>query len=218
MRALVRSILVTGALACATRSPAPVEPLPPDPTGNAWFDSGRAEASAARARAGTQAHAKNVILFVGDGMGITTVTAARILEGQRRGESGEENLLAFERLPFTALLKTYTTDQQVPDSAGTITAMLSGVKTKTGVLGVDERVVRGDYTTVLPTAVISLVEEAEARGLATGIVTTTTVTHATPAGCYAHVAHRDWEDDSKLPDAARAAGFGDIARQLVEFR
>eukprot|EP00657_Telonema_sp_P-1_P009186 TRINITY_DN3361_c0_g1_i2.p1 TRINITY_DN3361_c0_g1~~TRINITY_DN3361_c0_g1_i2.p1 ORF type:complete len:128 (+),score=35.92 TRINITY_DN3361_c0_g1_i2:232-615(+) len=46
--------------------------------------------------------AKNVILFVGDGMGISTLTAARILEGQLRGESGEENYLSFERFPYSA--------------------------------------------------------------------------------------------------------------------
>jgi alkaline phosphatase len=63
----------------------------------------------------------------------------------------------------------------------------------------------------------TLLEQAAARGLATGIVTTTRVTHATPAACYAHVPHRDWEDDSQLPEDARAAGFPDIARQLVEF-
>ena len=64
------------------------------------------------------------------------------VEGQLRGQSGEENVLAFETLPFTALAKTYSTDFQVPDSAATITAMLSGVKTRSGVLGVDETVRR----------------------------------------------------------------------------
>ena len=44
--------------------------------------------------------ARNVILFLGDGMGVSTVTAARILEGQLRGESGEENWLSFETLPY----------------------------------------------------------------------------------------------------------------------
>ena len=161
--------------------------------------------------------AKNVILFVGDGMGIATVTAARILEGQRRGGTGEENLLAFERLPFTAFSKTYNTDFQVPDSAGTMTAMMSGVKTRAGVLGVDESVARGDFAASAKASVPTLLEQAEARGLWTGVVTTTTLTHATPAGCYAHTPERDWEVDAKLPEAARAAGFPDIARQFVEF-
>ena len=52
--------------------------------------------------------AKNVILFVGDGMGISTLTAARILEGQLKGMSGEENLLSFEQFPSMALSRTYS--------------------------------------------------------------------------------------------------------------
>lgn len=66
--------------------------------------------------------------FVGDGMGISTVTAARILEGQMRGESGEENWLSFERLPYVALSKTYSVNQQTADSAPTMTAIITGVK------------------------------------------------------------------------------------------
>ena len=84
--------------------------------------------------------ARNVILFIGDGMGISTVTAARIYEGQKRGETGEENLLSFEKFPHTALIKTYNTDSQVPDSAGTATAMNAGVKTRIGFIGVGEAV------------------------------------------------------------------------------
>ena len=60
--------------------------------------------------------AKNVILFIGDGMGVSTLTAARIFEGQRRGDSGEENRLSFEEFPFTALSKTYSANQQTSDS------------------------------------------------------------------------------------------------------
>ena len=65
-------------------------------------------------------------------MGISTVTAARILEGQMRGETGEENVLSWEKFPWTALSKTYNTDYQTPDSAGTATAYLNGVKTRRG--------------------------------------------------------------------------------------
>ena len=74
--------------------------------------------------------AKNVILFIGDGMGISTITAARIFDGQSRGQSGEENLLSWEHFPYTALIKPYNTDAQVPDSAATASAMTTGVKTK----------------------------------------------------------------------------------------
>ena len=67
-------------------------------------------------------------------MSIDTIVAARILEGQRRGEPGEENALAFESFPHVALVKTYNTDQQVSDSAGTASAMLTGTKTRAGVI------------------------------------------------------------------------------------
>ena len=57
--------------------------------------------------------AKNVILFVGDGMGVSTVTAIRILDGQQKGMPGEENVLSFEQFPHVALSKTYELNQQV---------------------------------------------------------------------------------------------------------
>jgi len=180
-----------------------------------WFAAGQAAALAAEQRSGAE-RARSAILFVGDGMGITTVTAARILQGQMRGETGEENSLAFERLPHVALVKTYNTDAQVPDSAGTMTAMASGVKTRAGSLGVGQDVARGDAQAALQRRVATLLEEAEARGLATGIVTTARITHATPAALYAHVPDRDWESDADLPEAVRVSGFPDIARQLVE--
>ncbi len=183
----------------------------------AWDAEGRAAVQRVRTSSPPPGPARNVILFVGDGMGVSTVTAARILDGQRRGESGEENLLSFERLPHTALAKTYNTNQQVPDSAGTMTALVTGRKTRAGVLSVDERVARGDHRGAAAHPLPTLFEQAEARGLTTGIVTTTRVTHATPAACYAHSPERNWENDSALTTAARADGFPDLARQLVEF-
>jgi alkaline phosphatase len=185
---------------------------------NAWFAAGRASVRAASRFIADQQAAKNVILFIGDGMGISTVTAARILEGQRQGGTGEENRLAFETLPHVAFSKTYNTDAQVSDSASTMTAIVSGVKTQTGVLGVDESVRRGDHTSVEGSKVLSILEEAEDRGLSTGVVSTATLTHATPAGCYAHVPFRLWENDSQMSKAARSADFPDIARQLIEFK
>jgi alkaline phosphatase len=161
--------------------------------------------------------ARSAILFVADGMGISTVTAARILEGQLRGETGEENLLAFEKLPHVALIKTYNVDQQVPDSAGTMTAMVTGEKTRAGVLSVDATVDRGDHAAVEGHRLTTLFERAEERGLSTGVVTTTRITHATPAAAFAHSPERDWEVDAALSEAASAAEFPDIARQLVEF-
>ncbi|MFQ5591726.1 MAG: alkaline phosphatase [Phycisphaerae bacterium] len=158
-----------------------------------------------------------MILFVGDGMGISTVTASRIFEGQLGGKSGEENVLSFERLPYTALIKTYNTDQQTPDSAGTMTAIVTGVKTRAGALSVSQAVQPGDHARVAGNRLATIVELAERAGLSTGIVTTTHVTHATPAACYAHSPDRYWEDDSAMPPAAVKADFPDIARQLVEF-
>lgn len=65
-------------------------------------------------------------------MGITTVTSSRILDGQLKGKTGEENVLSWEEFPWTALVKTYAVDQQGPDSASSATAFLSGVKTDQG--------------------------------------------------------------------------------------
>jgi len=200
-----------------TSQPEPERPSLSLPSDDRWFASGRAAVAEVRARPSERRRARNVVLFVGDGMGVSTVTAARILQGQLRGEPGEENLLAFERLPHTALAKTYNTNQQVPDSAGTMTAMMSGVKTKAGVLGVSDAVLPRDHRSVETSRVPTLLERAEARGLATGIVSTARITHATPAACYAHTAHRDWEDDAALPEAARQEDFPDIARQLLEW-
>lgn len=182
-----------------------------------WRRLGRAALAAAQARTPITGKARNVILFVGDGMGVATVTAARILEGQQKGHPGEENLLALESLPYTALLKTYNTNQQTPDSAGTMTALVTGVKTKAGVLSCDQRVTVGDPAVPEGARLVTILELAERAGLSTGVVTTTRVTHATPAACYAHSPDRDWESDADLAEAARTAGFPDIARQLLEF-
>ncbi len=161
--------------------------------------------------------AKNVILFVGDGMGVSTLTASRILEGQLAGEQGEEHYLSFESFPHTALVKTYNVDAQTPDSAGTMTAMMSGLKTDVGVIGVDEDVERGDCATVMGNEVITALELAEIKGLSTGIVSTARITHATPAATYAKSADRNWEDNSDMPAEALAAGCKDIADQLIHF-
>lgn len=161
--------------------------------------------------------ARNVILFVGDGMGVSTVTAARILDGQNKGLSGEENSLSFERFPFTGLAKTYNVDAQTPDSAGTMTAIISGVKTDAGIIAVDEDVERGECDTVKGNELMTALELAEIAGRSTGFVTTTRVTHATPAALYAKSPERDWEDISDMPEAAIEAGCEDIASQLVNF-
>ena len=188
-----------------------------DVSENPWYQAGQEAVAHAQQEIPLSGYARNVILFIGDGMGIPTVTSARILAGQLEGNTGEENVLSFERFPWMALSKTYNTNQQVPDSAGTMTAMVTGVKTRAGVLSLDENARRQDASAVAATSVPTLFEQANARGLATGLVTTTRVTHATPAALYAHSPERDWESDAKLPDAAREAGFSDIALQMMEF-
>ena len=182
-----------------------------------WFADGQATAAAAKRLQPIEGPAKNIILFIGDGMGVSTVTAARILAGQLKGMPGEENVLSFEKMPYLALSKTYSTNAQTPDSAATMSAIMTGIKTKSGAISVNQNAVSDDPATIPGNEATTLLEIAEQRGMATGIVTTTTITHATPAACYAHAPSRGWETDTALPDAARAAGFPDIARQLIEF-
>ena len=169
-----------------------------------------------RAKPPEEPRAKNVILFIGDGMGISTITAARIYDGQKRGETGEENQLSFEKFPNVALVKTYNTNAQVPDSAGTATAMHSGLKTRIGVLGIGPEAEKGVCKDALAHPLPLLGEEVKTRGLALGIVTTTRITHATPASVYSRSADRDWEADTSIPADQQGQGCKDIALQLAE--
>lgn len=160
--------------------------------------------------------ARNVILFIGDGMGVSTVTAARIYDGQTRGESGEENVLSFETFPNVALVKTYNSNQQVPDSAGTATAMQTGIKTRAGVIGIGPQSARRNCNQAREFELRNITDEVRSRGMQFGIVTTTRITHATPATVYAHGPERDWEADTFLTPENLAEGCVDIARQFVE--
>ncbi|NWZ59577.1 PPBT protein, partial [Haliaeetus albicilla] len=160
--------------------------------------------------------AKNLILFLGDGMGVSTVTAARILKGQLQNRKGEESLLEMDKFPYVALAKTYNTNAQVPDSAGTATAYLCGVKANEGTVGVSAGVTRDRCNTTKGQEVTSILRWAKDGGKSVGIVTTTRVTHATPSAAYAHSANRDWYSDGEMPPDALEGGCKDIARQLVE--
>lgn len=159
--------------------------------------------------------AKKVILFIGDGMGISTITAARIYAGQKRGQSGEEYVLPFETFDNVALVKTYNVNAQVPDSAGTASAMHTGLKTNIGMLGVGPATPHGDCEAALANRLPTLGEQAIERGLALGIVSTARITHATPAAVYAHSPDRDWEAFIGTEGQANK-GCRDIATQLVE--
>ena len=146
-----------------------------------------------------------------------TVTAARILEGQLRGESGEENLLSFDHFPNVALSKTYNSNQQTPDSAGSMSAIMTGEKTRAGVISVNRHSRRNDCRSSQGQSLQTFLEYAEQSGKSTGVVTTTRLTHATPAATYAHSPERGWEGDSKMSAAALQEGCKDIASQLIDF-
>ncbi|MDX1951063.1 MAG: alkaline phosphatase [Verrucomicrobiota bacterium] len=181
-----------------------------------WYDEGRNTVQAAKRIKISNKRVKNIILVVGDGMGVSTVTAARIFDGQLKGQSGEENSLSFEKFPHLALSKTYSVNQQTSDSAPTMTAMVTGVKTKDGLLGVNQLVERRNASTVAGNELETILEICEKQGKSSGVVSSARLTHATPAACYSKSPDRDWEADVNIPAAQR--WFPDIARQLVEFR
>jgi alkaline phosphatase len=144
---------------------------------------------------------RNVVFFLGDGMGMTTLTAARIY---KVGEDGE---LTIDTLPETGFVKTFSNDTQVTDSAPSMSAYMTGVKMNNDVISMSTETAAFDATgknylsgadSACPTtngkAVTTLLELAKAAGRGTGVVTTTRITHATPAATYAHVCHRDAEN------------------------
>jgi alkaline phosphatase len=120
----------------------------------------------------------NVIFCIGDGMGLSQVALARVKA------AGLDGKLCMERLPVTGLVRTHSTDSAVTDSAAAGTALASGVKTKNGMIGMtpDEQ----SYCTIL--------EAAKEKGMATGLVVTSTISHATPACFASHVKSRKTED------------------------
>jgi len=209
IRLLAIGVCVTLVGAAAQAADSPQSP-------QEWFDAGKAAVQKNKQVKPNPGKAKNVILFVGDGMGIATVTAARILDGQQRGIDGEFNRLSFERLPYSAFSITASANQQTSDSAPTATALVTGVKANDGAISVDQTTQREepDAKVTQQKSLLTILERAEQRGLSTGVVTTTRVTHATPAANYAHVSDRDWEADSDLPAGATVK---DIARQLIDF-
>jgi len=110
---------------------------------------------------------KNIILMIGDGMGLTQITAGMYING---------NKLNLEKFQIIGLHKSYSSSDLVTDSAAGATAFASGVKTYNGAIGVNPDTV----------AVQTILEQAEENGLATGLVATSTIVHATPAAFIAH--------------------------------
>ncbi|ESQ78599.1 alkaline phosphatase [Asticcacaulis sp. YBE204] len=186
----------------------------PDKT-SPYYAAQKAAVEAALKRAPNTGRAKNVILFIGDGMGINSVTAGRIFAGQMKGKDGASYVLSFEALPYTAFSKTYSSNNLVTDSANGISAITTGFKTINGGIGVDDTV-KGGVCADAATHVQTIAEQAKLSGRSIGAVTTSGITDATPAGTYGHTSTRGWRADGDLPAEAVAKGCVDLARQLVE--
>jgi len=208
------SALLAGASLLAASHAFAQEALPQ--VNDSYFKQAEADLQKIIDRKPNTGKAKNIILFVGDGMSIPTITAARIFDGQKKGVDGESNKLSFEELPYAALSKTYTHDAQVADSAPTATALVSGVKSSNGTIGVSQNAKYEDCSTVKGNEVTSIFEQAEKSGMSTGVVSTARITHATPASTYAKTANRDLENDSQIKEA-NDQGCKDIAAQLIDW-
>jgi alkaline phosphatase len=132
---------------------------------------------------------------------------------------GNENInLSFEEFPYVASSKTYCVDEQVADSACTATAYLHGVKANSMTIGVNGNMRYSDCvdTNNRNKYTESIALWAQQAGKATGVVTNTRITHASPAGVYSNTASRYWEDDNEIRfDGCEAGTINDIAMQLV---
>ena len=122
--------------------------------------------------------AKNIILLIGDGMGINQITAYRIAKG------GPNYTSAFDKFPHTGLIKTHAINTLITDSAASATAFSSGIKTVNGYLGVnkDKQVVK------------NITEMLHEKGYVTSLIATSEITHATPAAFVVHNESRDNTD------------------------
>ncbi|MEX2520016.1 MAG: alkaline phosphatase [Paracoccaceae bacterium] len=179
---------------------------------NPWFTDADAQLAQNLRRQPNTSRAKNVILFIADGNSVGANYATRIFAGQRAGKLGEEHVLPYEAFPHLALSKTYNINAQTPDSAATASALNSGVKARYLTLGVSEEVIANVCATYSPEMDLTLLSDiAAGLGKSIGIVTTTRLTHATPAAVYAHSVSRRWEGATPKGCAQK-----DIAAQLFD--
>jgi len=139
---------------------------------------------------------RSAVLFIGDGMGPAYVTTTRVARG------GSGGRLRIDSLPYTALSRTHSSDSPVTDSAAAASAMGCGQKTANGVLCEDATAVYGKSD---GRKLESIAVWAKKRGLRVGLVTTTTVTHATPAAFYAQ--EKDRDNEAGIARQAAACGF-----------
>lgn len=152
--------------------------------------------------------AKNVIIFMGSGMSLTTQAVTRPYIG------GEESYLSFERFPSVGMAKTYCVDKQTSDSACTATALLTGAKSNAGTVGVTASVAKDSCFVDAQDRLSSIAKWAMDAGRVAGFVTTSTVTDAGPANLYANVANSDWHTDADV-NIGLCPGVDDIATQLI---
>ena len=124
---------------------------------------------------------RNVILCIGDGMGLEQVKATGIYK------TGSSGTLIFESLEYTNLMTTYSASSLITDSAASATAMATGNKVDNGVISTAIPGDRSELKTVL--------EMLRDKGKSTGLVTTTHITNATPACFGAHAEHRSQYDE-----------------------
>ncbi|MBN3315746.1 PPBT protein, partial [Atractosteus spatula] len=180
-----------------------------------WFDLAQRRLQSRLSQRDSTSTARNLLLFIGDGMGLNTITATRILKGQLRGGTGEEFTLAMDTFPYTALSKTYCTDAQIADSTCAATAFLCGVKTNKFTAGLSAGATYDRCNASDGQHVTSILRWAKDAGKSVGFVTTMRVQHATLAPAYAHTPNRYWYSDANMPEEQRQQGCKDIAHQLV---
>jgi len=143
---------------------------------------------------------KNIILLIGDGMGTSQVYA---------GYTAKKGIMNMTGMPVSGFSVTYSADDYITDSGAGGTALSSGVKTNNGSIGVDAN----------GQPVETILEMAEKRGLSTGLISTSSITHATPASFIAHTANRSKYADIALDflktdiDVFIGGGYKDFARR-----
>lgn len=149
--------------------------------------------------------AKNVILFIGDGLSVAHRTAARIMsKGLVEGRYGGE--LAIDDMPHMALVSTSGVDAVVTDSANAMSAYATGHKTCVNAMGIYCSRARGNLSHPTVETLGELVKRK--RGLAVGVVTNTEIEDATPAGMVAHTRRRaDYNDIVKM--------FHDVKPEII---
>ncbi|KAF5295142.1 hypothetical protein FQR65_LT10530 [Abscondita terminalis] len=170
--------------------------------------------------------AKNIILFVGDSMSVSTITGARIFATQKDALGAFESELAFDKFPYSGFVKTHCLDRVTADSGCSATAYLGGVKANYGTVGVSGIVTRKDCKKMLKpeNKVSSIARLFQLNGKRTGLVTTSSVTEASASALYAHSADRNWmsdtdvindeKDPKKCLDIASQLIYGDTGRNL----